>query len=282
MQYFILLITSLLWVGTLNAQTLQKLPNSNTNEENTFKNFYLNVGLGSNAFQDARYSNTVYSGAGGLFGFGGEKVHANYRWQWGLDIRGGVTSGNPNEQTSFIVNPNLYFKYQRKLTDKVWLGGRWDILDAFFNNTNGLGNNSIYLSTSSNLSVAALYETDLKKERKLQVGLDLSLLSFNRENTGFAFSSSQNVLEEGAFDYQDISAQDPFSLSYFELETIGQFLNLRTAVTLATKKRSSFTYEWGLQQSVETTGAPATIAMHVLKYRFNIFKKTKKTALIQK
>jgi len=265
----------LLFISSINAQDEHTDAAARVGLKGITMNFYTSIGLGYHDFQDNKYSAVTYGGARAALAFGMERSNPNARWQLGFDLHGGLTSGNTHGQSGFIINPTIHFRYLKKLNDQIEIGGRWDIFDVFINKINGLGNNSIYALSSSNLYASGTYNKSFNEGRKLIAGLDLGLLSFNRENTSFAFSTPQNLLDNGSFNYQDPAAESPFGLKYFELEPLWKFVNLRTSISWQTKGRSSFVYEWSVRSVAETNGYRATIGTHIVKYRLNLISKTK-------
>ncbi len=226
----------------------------------SISSFYLKPGGSFTSFQDLKYSQTSYSGIGGLFdlGLSMQGVQSSLELGFFLNIGNEQNSVHSNGN-SLVVNPKVYTRYLKKINDQLSLGGQWDIFGLYFRSTSGLGNNSSYILSSSDLLVAADY-----KYKKFNFGMDLGIASFIRESTGFAFSAPQSVLEDGVFNLQDEKINSPFSLDYFVLRSVFNHLNLRTNISYHLNDHFSIKYNWDLRRFAEVKNYPVTIGAHYL------------------
>lgn len=238
------------------------------------KSLFVEVGGAYSTFQDVKYSAVSYSGGGAAFTFGFEKENTKSIWSAGLDITFGKEKPNTHSSGNVTaLNPKFFGRYLRKINDQLSIGGHWDILGMYFRNTEGLDNNGSYYITSSDLFASGTYQFG-----KFNFGLDLGVLSYQKERTSFAFSAPQNALEDGNFDYQDEALDNPFGFKYFRLKSLPQQLNIRTNITYQWKDRISVAYQWSARHFAEVKNYPVTIGSHQIVLRYNISYKTKSGA----
>ena len=237
----------------------------------TTKNFFVELGGAYTTFQDVKYSAVSYGGVGVAFRFGIERSTPKAIWGVGLDGFFGTESPNThNVGNVTTLHPKFYGLYLKKINDQFSIGAHWDILAIYFRNMDGLVNNGAYYIASSDLFVTGNYH-----KGKWNFGLDLGLLSFQKERTGFAFSAPQNALEDGEFGYQNEALENPFGFKYFTLKPLGQQLYLRSRIQYQWKKRISVGYQWTGRHFAEVKNYPVTAGSHQLVLRFNLTHKTK-------
>ena len=237
----------------------------------SINNLYLNFGGSYSDFQDVKYSTVQYGGIGGLISAGFEKRQSKAIWDAGFSMNIASEKATTHDSgNAFVLHPNLYLQYLSRVKEGLYIGGRWDILDFYYRNVSGLGNNSTYYISSSNLSVSAEYIY-----QKFRFGLDLCLLSYQKENTSFGFSTPQNALEEGEFGYQNDDLDNPFGFKYYQLKPIGQQFTIRTQIKYQFTERFSLGYQWTMNQFAEVKNYPVTYGNHWVTARFNILHKEK-------
>lgn len=253
---FFNLLFLLLGLGTINAQTA--------------KSFYLEFGGAVTNFQDVKYSKVPYSGGGLALNFGYEKEIDQVIWNTGLNLRGSFESAKTFDNKAWAINPTIQFKYLRKISDQFAIGVNWNVLGLYLRNAADLGNNSIYFVASSDLMASAQY-----RRNKFDFGLDVGLLTWVKESTGFAFSASQNILEDGLFDYQNERLEDPFGFKYYQLKSGFKHLLVQTHIDYMVSDRFELGYQWSARHFSEVKNYPVTIGSHTLTMRWNLSKKTR-------
>lgn len=239
----------------------------------SINDFYLNFGISYSDFQDVKYSTVHYGGIGGLIRFGFEKRSSQAIWG------GGISTNIANEKAAthsrgntFVLNPNFHVNYLKNIKKDLFIGGRWDILDFYFRSVSGLGNNSSYYISSSTLFSSGAYSY-----KNFRFGLDVGLLSYQKENISFGFSAPQNALEDGDFGYQNDALDSPFAFKYYQLKLIGQQISIRTNIQYQFTERFSLGYQWKMNRFSEVKNYPVTYASHWITARFNISHQEKET-----
>ena len=253
---FLLLLTSQL----ANAQT---------------KTFYMGLGGSSTSFQDTKYSALHYGGLGGILDLQFKKTSDNSIWSTGLTATAGQEKpGLFDGGKAWVIYPQIHFSYLRSINDKLYVGGRWDILEMYIRSTSGLGNNRFYYNTGSYLSASGIYKMEVGG-KPLEIGLDLGLISFMKESTGFAFSTQQTALENGDFDYQDEALSHPFGFKYFNVRLPWQHFRLSTTANYQLSKRFSLSYRWNMRRFAEVDDYPVTLGANTISVRFHFINKSK-------
>lgn len=228
------------------------------------------------AFQDQKYSDVHFGGPGAGIQLSHDWSKPKFLLQSSFSVNGGsekAATHSNGKATVFRVNFNSRYLHQVK--EGIHLGLSWDIFDLYFRSTSELQNNSSYFNSSSVWYLSGRYQRGVWNGKALTVGLDLGLASFFKESTGFAFSTSQNVLEDGNFNYQDESILGPFGLKHFILQPVWKQLNLRVQTALQLSRRWTVEYRWSLRRFSSVKGYPTTIAQHQLGAHFLLLSRPK-------
>ena len=233
------------------------------------RTFFIGLGGGGSTFQDVKFSTNQYRGTGGIFDFGytRQRVHSKLAAYCAINF-GSESAATHDKGNTFVLNPRLGVQYLRNIQSKFWLGGRWNIMDLYIRNIDGLGNNSVYYIGSSQLFLSGEYEY-----QKFNFGCALGLLAFQKESTSFAFSAPQNGLEDGEFGYQNEALDDLFGFKYYQFKPIWQQLSLRTHVIYNLNERINIGYQWQMRRFAEVENYPVTYGIHSVVIRFNIVRK---------
>ena len=240
----------------------------------TSKTFYLGLGGSSSSFQDLKYSSLRYGGAGGSLEIHFQKSTEKAIWNTGL-----TTTVNQEKTSLFtngkalVVYPKIHFSYLRKINDQLYIGGKWDIMEMYFRQISGLGNNGIYYNTGSYLSASGLYQLNVGA-KKLNIGLDLGILGYFKESTSFTFSASQNILENGNFDYQDGALSNPFGFKYFVIRPTWAHFRLSTKLDYQLNRRFSVGYQWHMRRFAEVKNYPVTAGANTISLRYHFMNKS--------
>ena len=242
------------------------------------KNFFVGIGGTYSDFQDTKYSDVRESGMGAhlKFGFNNLKTGRHF-WEAGVFVNFSFENADTHDQaSSTMIYPNVYFKYLKGISNKVYLGARVDILDYYIKTYSNLNNNGTFANSGNHLYVSVLFQTRLSDKWKFRAEGDLALIGIQNEGTGFAMSYSQNRIEQGGIDYQDPKMGDPGSYKYAEFKYIGNNLILKTGYSFMLKKRFSFSYDWEMRRYATIPGYPTTWGVHNIVVRFNIIHRGKK------
>jgi hypothetical protein len=237
---------------------------------------HLNLGLGMafTFFQDVKYSRTQYYGIGTNFSFGYEKSGKNY-----LSTNFNLIHSRENAETHSrgktgvlhgVLDLSYLWSVYKEEKNRIELGAKWDILSFYLRQTEGLGNNSIYYISASNLKLSSTYRRALSDVVELRAGTHFQVFSFMKESTSFGFSAPQDPLEDGEFSYQNDDLEDPFGFKYFSLEPFTKYLNIETFVALEYKDKWLFGYNWNMQRSGEVRNYPMILGYSLVsvKYQF--------------
>lgn len=272
MKKLFLVISFVLFTLVVCAQT-EPDASADTTKSNSTKNLFIGIGGNYGSFQDVKYSNVQFAGIGGVFTVGYNQSKENYFWETAVEFNAGFEFGSTNGARSTVLNPTLYFKYLKPLNKNLKIGARLDLLDFYLRNNQGLGNNGSYIITGHNLYGSVMYDYRINEKWNLQSGLDLGLLSFMRESTGFAYSAPQNALEDGKFDFQNSALSTPFGYQFFEWKYFGNNLMIKTSFVFQYKDRISIGYNWSLRHFANVKSYPVTIGAHNITFKYNIIHK---------
>ena len=249
---------------------------SQDKQESNLEYSKIQIGLGTTltSFQDVKYSNVHYNGIGANFSFGYEKNNKNY-FSTNLNLMySNENAKTHNSGKTLVLNGVIDVSYLKpiynKETQKIYLGIKWDVLDFYLRNTEGLGNNSFYYVSGSNLKIASRYERTISDKIKVRAGLNFQVVSFMKESTSFGFSLPQDPIEDGEFSYQNDALENPFGFKYYSFEPFTKYLNIDTQVAIHYKKKWILSYKWNMQRSNEVKNYPMSRGYSSLsvKYKF--------------
>ncbi len=263
-----LLFAVLLQCGnTVFSQSLKEYEQQSVNS----KKLFIDLGRSVSNFQDIKYSSVSYNGGGLNFGLGFNKKTQNKFMEFGLTFMSSTENAKTHTSgKTSVLNPILYFKYLKPLNKHLSVGGRIDLMDFYLRSIEGLGNNGSYVITGHHFYGSIIYNTTINNKWDFQGNADLGLFSFMRESTSFAFSSPQNALEDGDFNYQNEALESPLGYKYFDFKYLGNILNLKTELLLHYKKRFSIGYKWNMKRFANVKSYPVTIGIHHFVLRYNI------------
>jgi|GEM_PF-1538820 hypothetical protein len=245
-------------------------------------NLFVLLGGAYSSFQAVDLSSVRYSGFGVSSQIGYErntfKNHFSVTTGLSFIIEKPSTFDVVNERgLSRIIYPNIQARYLRKISRKLSIGGRLDVLDFYYRTTQGylFGNNEMYTQNGYNLALSAKYEFSLNTKFRFSFLLDFLLLKYQRSSKSFAFAAPQTALEQGAFNYQDEALTNPFYLKFHEFLPGWSSVDIRTAFKLSYLNRWSFNYFWQLRSNSTVKGYPTTFGIHQLAVSYNIINRTK-------
>jgi hypothetical protein len=269
-----LLAISLLFLSIIGfAQTQTKIPTKQSN--NPFVgNLFIGLGGDYTSFQDVKYSDVQYGGIGANLNIGYNRNKENYFWETAIELNYSIEGAKTHDNgMTTVINPIIYFKYLKPINQDFKVGARLDLIDFYLRRTQGLGNNGGYITNGHHLYGSVMHDYRLNEKWNLQSGLDLGLLSFSNESTGFAFSAPQNALENGEFNYQNESLSNPFAYKYFNWNYLGNSFSLKTSFLFQYKKRIAIGYFWDMKHFSNVKSYPVTTGRHNIIFRYNIIHK---------
>ncbi len=256
-EIFLTLFLAVICFSGLQAQKKTKL--------------YVEAGASYSTFQNTEYSDVIYSGFGSKYGLG--YLRESPKSIWGVNLQFMITNEKPSTHSSgdaITKNLTLQALYLRKIKDRLYVGITWDVLDIYSKDFDGLRNNK-----TSDIVGSTLWASGVYSYKKIRFGLDLGLVSYFMETPGFAYNTSQIILENGDFDYQNDVLNNRFDLKYYQLKTIPNHFQVRTNIRYQVSNRFSVAYQWHLRKFQETKHYPSTYGIHSLSVRFNIINKSK-------
>lgn len=253
---------------------LQKNSENENKQNPTTKNMFIEIGCNYSNYQDLKFSKVQYSGIGSNFSLGYNKKSTKHFWEVAMNINFSKEKASThNSGKSTVINPSIYFKYLKPLNKNFLIGSRIDLIDFYYRDTKGLGNNSNYYINGSHLYASLIYNKKINENWNLQSSLDLGLLSFMKESTSFAFSAPQNALEDGEFSYQNEKLESHFGFKYFEFKNITNNINLKTNFLFQYKKHFAIGYSWNIRHFANVKSYPLTTGIHSISFRYNFVKK---------
>ncbi len=275
-KIYLLAILSFLSYGNSIAQPAEMADPTPTVTGSDFsKKFFIGTGLAKGTFQNTNFSDTQFGDIGATLHIGFQKRKEGKLWETAITLNALAGGAKEYEQgASTTKSVKIYYKHLRRLKNGLYVGGRMDLIDFYLRNTPALGNNASQINTGSHLYGSLVHDKRINDHWNLESSFDLGLLSLMRSSSSFAFSSSQNILENGEFDYQNTAASSPFGLKYFEMKSLFKHINIKTSLLFQYKKRITLGYLWNVSRVAQVKHYPMTIAQHNIVFRFNITNKT--------
>ena len=234
----------------------------------------LSAGGAISSFQDLKYSAVRYSGMG--FAMGTE-----LNWQrkgiHSVGIDGIISTENPKTFSGFgeyhAYRALIYYYYVHPVYKnekaKVFVGARLNALDITWHLNNDLINNSSYMVYGTGLSAYSVYQRRLNDKWVLNAQLGFRLMGIMYEGMSYAYSTDQETLEKGNYNYDELAM--PVSFNAF-----WDYLKLETAFHFSYGKRWTFSYLWRMEQSYVVEGYRMTMGYSAIRVSYNIMARTKK------
>lgn len=241
------------------------------------KNLFLDVGGSYSSFQDTKYSDVREGGMGAFLELGFSHFkRGKHFWEPGFSFNIASEHAATHDQaTSLVMYINPYFKYLKGLNDKIYVGGRVDLLNNYIRVYTNLTNNSTFATFGNSLYGSFLYRTRLSEKWQFQAMADLALIGVQSESPGFAMNYKQKRIEKGEVDYQDPGMGDPNTYAYARFTHPGNNFILKTQYSFLFRKRISLSYNWQMQRFSVISGYPTTWGLHNLVFRVNILHREK-------
>jgi hypothetical protein len=204
------------------------------------------------SFQDVKFSNIRYKGIDTGFKYKSFVETDKHAIGMGLSFNYAKSKPSTFESENFggttVFNPTIFFSYTQNLDDAFSVGGQLNALEGFLRNTTGAGNNATDYNIGTHLYLRGTYQRKLNDDFSLKASLNYGIFGFMRESTGFAFSSPQEVTENGQFDYQNDGVSNPLKFRFYEGRPFWKMGNFQTRVEMNYKKRWTLAYTWNLRR----------------------------------
>ena len=237
------------------------------------RHFTFDVGIGGAAtsFQDVKYSNVHWNGYGLTPKFA---VSWRKKCIHSFGIEGLVDSEQPK---TFDGGAKTYwgiafykFLYPLKTDNKykLFVGAKVEPIDLSVRMIDGLYNNGSYLIYGTNLKAVGMFEQRINSKWLFDADLGFQLFSFMNENMSFGYAADQKTLEDGKYNYNNMSA--PYHFNPF-----WKFLNIETNFNFNYGKRWVFSYIWRMQQSYAVKNYRLTRGYSALMVSYHIISKSK-------
>ncbi len=183
----------------------------------------------------------------------------------------------PNAGDTSISSTGLNVRagYLYGITENLYLGGTWDMIDFMTRTTQGLNNSENFYLNSSDLYLSAKYLYTAGKNWRFELGGDLGLVSFMKYAPSFTANMEQKVIDEGNASYTDRNIRQPWNFKNFETKLIGKQFTVRTHIEAFFKRRLSAAYIWSMQSFADQKGYPLTTAEHTLAFRYHFISRPK-------
>lgn len=242
---------------------------------NRYKKSYIGLFGTYGNYQDTKFSNVLYNGYGGGLNLG--TIRELDQYSCNLDFRASYNtlSSRLSNTIGDHVMAQLSFDFLYKITENYAFGGDWEMGNANGVNFSSLGNNSINIVFNSTLGIKGRYTRQIKEDLHIKFDLSIGLISVVKEGISFAYSASQQVLENGSFDFQNPQSTSVLSLSYYEFAPIFKLNNWKTRLSLDYKDRFELFYRWDLLNYSSVKNYPITFALHSLGVKLNYISKQK-------
>ena len=249
---------------------------SEEDEDKKQSTMYIGLGAIGSSYQDIKFSNVRYNGAGLSLDLGFEKKKKKF-WGVNLNLITSTEKAKTHDQgETMVLNAIIGAKYLVPVlssnNSSLYVGGTWDVMDFYFRLIDGLDNNGIGYIANSGIKGSGMYEKTLSSKMKLEAGLDFQLFGFVKEAPGFAINENQEALERGKFGYQDMGILLPTRLDYYNLEPFWDYVNVKTTIKLH-HKGWVYAYTWNMQRSNRVENHPMTRGYNSISVRYNINKK---------
>jgi len=235
--------------------------------------FTFDVGIGGAAtsFQDVKYSTVHWNGIGFA-----PRLEVSWRNKFihGFGIEGVMSNESPKtfdgsaKYYSGIVFYKFFYPLKTEKKYKLFVGAKVEPIDFSLRMIDGLYNNGSYLIYGTNLKAAGMFEQRINNKWVLNADLGFQLFSFMNENVSFGYAADQQTLEDGKYNYNEMTA--PFTFTPF-----WKFLNVETNINFHYGKRWVFSYVWRMQQSYAVKDYHLTRGYSALRLSYHIISKTK-------
>ncbi|MCL3781025.1 hypothetical protein EMN47_11580 [Prolixibacteraceae bacterium JC049] len=233
------------------------------------KKVYVGLGVNRSSFQDQKFSDLHIVGNGLNFQYGIEKLKEKKLVGFDLQVFYSNETPSTYKYSTSVFRPVINYYHLRKINDRLFIGGKWNIADIYLRTTEGLGNNGSYMDFSSNLMASAVYYFPLGK-KKLKAAIDLGLIGYTKSSTSFAYKAPHPVLVDGKFNMQNSSINTLMGKAGAEFKPVWDDIRLNMELTYAFSKRLEVCYQWKLRRYSTVKNYPTTYGMNAVTFRYNI------------
>ena len=258
MRKITLFILTIFLFFTSNAQNNNNIP----------RHKILNISLGglASSFQDKKTSTEHYSGFG-------TKMNINYTWSKKSYWEAGTNilfswehAKTYNVGNAAIKDFNIYLTYLYPVINsgkhKLLIGLNGDF-GFFLRTTQDLGNNATYMILGSDFKFNGKYIHPVSEKWTFNAAVGLQLFGWIYEGMSFTYSTSQEILEQGKYDYN----VENLMLNFVPL---WKYFTLTTEFQFDYSKRWGFGYRWHMEQSYQVKHYTMTMGYSELYVNFKI------------
>jgi len=238
---------------------------------------YLGLGGINHSFQDARFSNVVYSKFSFLPELGFTRVSDdNYFHANGSFFSYLAKFPFIDTIQTTVLSYNARLGFLKAIKPGLYVGINWDVLDFYKRKTNFLGNNADAYKLSSDFYLSAKYLKKITDLWALEFGLDLGFLTFVNTEPSFTANYQQNLVDKGEITFIEDETRSPYKISNMDARFFWKQFNLRSQIELSFRRKWSINYTWDLRRFSDYKGYPVTDARHKFTLRFHFISHLKK------
>ncbi len=223
------------------------------------------------SFQDQKFSDVHYNGYGGGLRLDYSLDKHNY-WDFGVTcLYYGEHAKTYDVGAAKIVDVRPFITYMRPLfrenTQTLYAGATTD-MSFYMRTTQQLYNNASYLIPGYSLKIPVRYVRRINDKWTLDAGLSFQLFGYIHESASFTYTTSQYVLEEGKFSYDELPSTPNFV-------PLWKYLDIRTHILFEYGKRWVFGYRWNMSESFQVPGYPMIKGYSALTVGFRLVNRIK-------
>lgn len=239
--------------------------------------FYTGLGMNHNNFQDARFSDLIFTGNLPSFelGFDQSSAERYYFVEVGLTLGNGEVPFNPDNKIRIMeMHPELGYLHQFKM-EGFYLGATLDLFNYTIRENDKLHNNSNFFLNSNDLLIAARYVKPLSNKIDLELQSEMGLLSMMKYAPSFTTNYPQNIIDNSMLSFHDGSVRNPVSWQYMVWKTGFNQTYLKFSAGVNWGRRWALNYSWRVRSFEDFEGYPLTMARHLITIRYNFVNKSK-------
>ena len=263
MKHFLLYLSLFLFLSTSAQDTIQS------------RHFDWNLTAGGtlSSFQDLKYSSIHWRGVGYYGGM-------DFKWKKkGIHAIGLEYSQSTEMPKTFdghgeynVYRGQLFYYYVHPIKErkdcKLYLGAKIDGLDLVWHINQDLYNNASYLIYGYNFKAFSNYQRKINDDWTLNAQLGFQLFGIMEDGTSFAYAVSQETLENGDYNYDEMTLPVFFTPFW-------EYLSIETNFNFSYRKRWTFSYKWRMQQSYIVKNYRMTQGYSALAVSYSIISRDK-------
>jgi hypothetical protein len=233
---------------------------------------YISLGTGMSSFQDQKFSTQHHMGTAFSSTIGWNRSSNNFIHGFEIHAEAGREYYTTAKYASLRIRPQIKTWLLYRINENWSAGFTWNVLEFYYRNTEGLGNNATGIDFSSNLNLSGMYTTQLWA-KKLDILAHVGCYAWNKRSTSFAFNAPQTVLEAGIFSFQDEDQLNPLASKGGEWANALEDVRLGTELRYEFLKWLTLKYKWEVRKYHVVEGYPTIKGLNMLSFQFNIINK---------